>query len=455
MYSRFSFLAALIGSLTGLNSSLQAATEYIVTDLGTLGGTRSEAHGINNSGQIVGYSWGADNRKYHAYASQNGVMTNLGTLGGSHSEANAINAIGQIVGEAFLPGDQAYHAFVRQSGFMTDLGTLGGKSSEAYGINSFGQIVGSASLVGDLVTHAFVSQNGFLTDLGTLGGSSSEALGVNDSGQIVGNSWILVPNSPDDDETEHAVIIQNGVMTDLGALGGNWSHANAINAMGQIVGSATTADDQAAHAFLFWNGLMTDLGSLGGEMSEATTINISGQVVGNSLLAGNRESHAFVFDYGVMTDLNSLIDGSPGWTLLAADGINDSGQIVGTGYNPAGEAHAYLLTPVPIPPPVASIQPSSLQKSITGAGFLTATASTVISGGKKPFSYAWTVTGGGGAFSVDSPFSSVTNISASLAMCDSVKGTATLIVTDARGRQAQTTAPISFRALRIRGQVCQ
>src|SRR5215207_10175943 len=54
-------------------------------DLGTLGGTNSYAYGINDSGQVVGYSDTA-NSGPHAflYDSTNG-MKDLGTLGGTNS----------------------------------------------------------------------------------------------------------------------------------------------------------------------------------------------------------------------------------------------------------------------------------------------------------------------------------------------------------------------------------
>ena len=35
-------------------------------------------------------------------------------------------------------------------------------------------------------------------------------------------------------------------------------------------------------------------------------------------------------------DLNSLLPPNSGWTLTSATGINDAGQIVGYGLNPAG-----------------------------------------------------------------------------------------------------------------------
>jgi probable HAF family extracellular repeat protein len=46
-----------------------------------------------------------------------------------------------------------------------------------------------------------------------------------------------------------------------------------------------------------------------------------------------------------MTDLNSLIPGAPGWDLIQANAINDSGWIVGYGTNTAGAQDAFLLRP--------------------------------------------------------------------------------------------------------------
>src|SRR6516162_6587597 len=50
-----------------------------MTDLGTLGGSRSFAFGINDQGQVVGYSYLPDGT-YHAFLWQGGVLTDLNSL---------------------------------------------------------------------------------------------------------------------------------------------------------------------------------------------------------------------------------------------------------------------------------------------------------------------------------------------------------------------------------------
>src|SRR5579864_2466778 len=222
------------------------AQKYTVTDLGTLGGSFAFAIGINDSGEVVGYSAFANpppgyGYSSHAFLYSNGMMKDLGTLGSpcddlSDSFAKAINASGQVVGGSNLPGDirnYTSHAFLYSNGTMTDLGTLGGTSSYANGINDSGQVVGVSSLPGDSAYHAFLYNNGAMKDLGTLGASTSSAYGINDSGQVVGASG-LPGNSG-----SHTFLYSNGTMTDLGTLGGCCSEGYGINASGEVVGRAS------------------------------------------------------------------------------------------------------------------------------------------------------------------------------------------------------------------------
>jgi probable HAF family extracellular repeat protein len=55
-----------------------------------------------------------------------------------------------------------------------------------------------------------------------------------------------------------------------------------------------------------------------------------------------RPEHAVFWDSnGTMKDINP-----PGWTLSEATAINDSGQIVGFGWDANNLSHGFLLTPV-------------------------------------------------------------------------------------------------------------
>ena len=76
-------------------------TERVIQDLGTLNGGNSYAYGLNDAGDVVGYS-GSD-----AFLYQNGVMLDLNNLIGAGSgwtltQAYAINSLGEIAGSGTL-----------------------------------------------------------------------------------------------------------------------------------------------------------------------------------------------------------------------------------------------------------------------------------------------------------------------------------------------------------------
>ena len=104
------------------------------------------------------------------------------------------------------------------------------------------------------------------------------------------------------------------------------------------------------HAFLWIGGVMTDLGVLPGSIgSVAYGISNSGEVVvGGSQggIDGGGVNHAIIWRGGIAIDLNTLLVSiDAGWTLEAATGINDSGQISAWGRHSLGAIHAFLLTP--------------------------------------------------------------------------------------------------------------
>jgi probable HAF family extracellular repeat protein len=297
-----------------------------------------------------------------------GSLLNLGALGGTYSQAYGLNDAGQIAG-IFYPANSGLgqQGFLYSDGVMTDIGTLGGNGgTAAYGINASADVVGASFTSGNASSHAFVYSGGTMTDIGTLGGSdlTSVAYGVNNAGQVVGSSTLTNGSG-----TCHAFLYSGSVMADLGTLGGSDSEAWGVNNSGQVVGDASTAGG-AAHAFLYSGGVMTDLGTLGGNYSEADSealgINDAGQIVGDSLVAGNITYDAFLYSGGVMTDLNSLLPVGSGWQLSQAFSINGSGQIVGDGLFD-GQPAAFLLD---TSESSSSPEPCSLALVAAGVGFL-------------------------------------------------------------------------------------
>jgi probable HAF family extracellular repeat protein len=302
-----------------------AVTPYTITDLGSFGGN-SYAYAINESGQVTGWSQTAGGDP-HAFLWDNGVMRNLGVHYGYD-----INASAQVV------GGHGQLAFLWENNSVRYLSTLGGASSVAYAINDSGQVVGMAyTPSGD--RHAFLWEDGVVTDLGTLGGSRSEARGINALGQVVGMAY-------DENERYRAFLWEDGVMHNLGTLGGVFTYAHDINVSGQVAGSSCWSGFDY-HAFLWQDGVMHDLGTLGGDESHGFGINASAQIVGRAWDASG-DQLAFLWEDGVMHKLNNLIPADSGWDLTTARGINDLGQIVGSGFH-NGEMRAFLLTPIPEP----------------------------------------------------------------------------------------------------------
>jgi probable HAF family extracellular repeat protein len=316
-------------------------------DLGTLGGARSEALGVNLLGDVVGSSTTADGAS-HAFLYRDGRMFDLGTLpGGTASRATDITDGGAIVGDsginAYGPQFREFtQGFIWQGGAMRALGALYCPctfnsrygTSRALAVNGGGRIVGDSLTNRQALAHAFVWQADAMRDVGNEidGASSSAAYDINEADEIVGEA------------DGHAFFMTCGLIQDLGALPGHaTSSACAVNDVGQVAGNSVAADG-VSHAFLWELGAMRSLGPLPRDMSsEARAINVTGQVVGRSGTADLSTSRAVLWQGGAAIDLNSLIT-VPGWTLSDATDINDVRQIVGIGLR-NGQLRAFLLNP--------------------------------------------------------------------------------------------------------------
>jgi len=144
-----------VGQIVGRSDTASGAEHAFLwtaadgmVDLGTLGGSTSDALDINNVGQVVGRAATASGAERAFLWTAAGGMADLGTLGGAdtRSQAHGINDAGQVVG---LVNDGDDHAFYwTAAGGMVPLPTLSGIESAARAINSAGQIAG----YGDIAT---------------------------------------------------------------------------------------------------------------------------------------------------------------------------------------------------------------------------------------------------------------------------------------------------------------
>jgi probable HAF family extracellular repeat protein len=136
-------------------------------DLGVLDGySGSLAEGINDSGQIIGRSYLRDlSGALYGYQATlfdiGDIPMGLGSLGGNYSYANGINNQGQIVGYSSRPGDLDIRATIFGYGISPiDLNDLidplsGWTLQHATAINSNGDIVGYGLINGQ--TRAFLA----------------------------------------------------------------------------------------------------------------------------------------------------------------------------------------------------------------------------------------------------------------------------------------------------------
>lgn len=241
----------------------------------------SGAWSINDRGQIVGFSLNSAFERRPVLWDHAGIHE-LETLGGTYSDAFGINQHGEIAGWATLP-DQGYeiiHAVLWNRRGVTNINPFQTDLSVASSLNSKGEIVG-AYLDGEFLRAVRWNKKG-VELLGTLGGHESEAYWINDKGDAVG--WCELP-----DGAWHACLwTSHGDTVDLGVNEGLYSEAYSINRHGEVVGTYYL-DDELNQAWAFiWSRKdgMQDLSErtiglpAGVHVAHATALTISAGLMG-------------------------------------------------------------------------------------------------------------------------------------------------------------------------------
>lgn len=232
---------AVVGVVNTGNTNQRAFVwqSGVFTLIPTLGGAINAARAINNSGQVVGYSQnGAGQQRAFIYSG--GVVSELAPLAGStQCIAHGINNSGVVVGSCIVSGNRAVKW---ESGVATDLGSYGTGSHDTYGwsINDAGTVTGTDVdyTVNPHRDRAVIWQGAPISALQEYPDlQSSQAFGINSDGVIVGHASANSTTAP-----VRAVYWVNGLVDELGVpTGYAISTASGVNNSGMVAGFAENA----------------------------------------------------------------------------------------------------------------------------------------------------------------------------------------------------------------------
>jgi probable HAF family extracellular repeat protein len=289
---------------------------------------------------------------------------------GTENDLNAafgINNSGQVVGVTTSLTTGLSSTFIYSNGTFSPVsfpGSTAGFGTSGFGINNSGQVVGQyGDTAGNFNAFLFSGGNNYTTinppQSSPVNPLFAEANSINNKGQIL----ISAQNANGIFSFDN-FLYSNGVFTPLTAISslGTTVFANGINDAGTIVGYATDSSN-VNHGFILNGSKITPLDDPNAQSNpfsfqngtNANGINNSGEIVGFYSDA-NGNSHGFVYQNGVFTTVDDP---------LAANGteffgVNDSGQIVGFYLDANFAEHAFLATPTAVP------EPASLSLAVVG-----------------------------------------------------------------------------------------
>jgi probable HAF family extracellular repeat protein len=182
----------IVGEASTPNGEIHAvkwSPAGVITDINPAGGA-GQATGINDAGDISGYVFPQFGNGEHVWLWRaNGTQQDLGTLGGQRAFAYGINNNLIIVGESEQPPPKPDIAFRwSQATGMKPIGVFGG-GSKALGISDRNRVVGfqivNQGVIGLTVLNGVKTT---LPDLGQKGFPFSGPTAVNLCGTVVGSS---------------------------------------------------------------------------------------------------------------------------------------------------------------------------------------------------------------------------------------------------------------------------
>jgi hypothetical protein len=276
-----------------------------------------------------------------------------GTNAGTGTNANGISNNGNSVGFA-IDNNGNFNNFVANplKSHSANVLNLGSTAANAFGVNSSGTVVGT-----DGNGNAFYLNKGKLHTFIPLGGMSATAFGINDHGTIVGQ-YVTSTATPG-----FIRVNGNSFITINAPSGPNTVNAQSINNHGLIVGFYVGTDGQD-HGFMAnernaVNGVLTGtpiadpvIPNVPGEpgatfvFSQILSVNDKGIAVGY-YGDSTTSQHGFIYNtntgqYTFLDDPNEAFNN--GVEVTQITGITNSGEITGFYTDANGVAHGFDAT---------------------------------------------------------------------------------------------------------------
>ena len=320
-------------------------TRFEITDLGHLGGGSSMARDINGNGIIVGASVTATGETA-GFVWQEGVMSTPSIAGQTHFYSISGNSIAGIVGSG-----EAIQA-MRTTPDLSSVEIVGPSDgyTVAYGVNSNWLVGVQKNSAGQYVAARMSPETTQLLSL--MESDMSVAYHISSNGRVAGTLFTaggeargFVDEAPGPENSRFYTVSSNG--TAAGSIAGSpasWqagSDPQIFEGNGEIY-----ARNQSGWAV----GVVNN----GASKESSTPVRrfldespwIGDQTIASKTLDTYR---AALWKNGELNDLNEMLLGGENWLLLEASGLNESGQITGTGLL-NGELRAFLLNPVQAAP---------------------------------------------------------------------------------------------------------
>lgn len=337
--------AAAAFLLAAAGSTFAAPPTYYITDLGTLGGTDSVAYDVNDYAEVVGWSYtqGGDMR---AFLWRNGQMINLGVLpGATSSVATGINNLGDVVGYSGGRG------FYWSDGVMTEMPKFdGGTGVYPEDISDAGRACGYAYDDGGLAKGFWwdASQNwDFLQELTAPNGITTHAARAINFSRYTA----MDGNGGSGDRDSWRAYYTN--YWDVPSSGGS-SYSMEINYSGWMAGYRYNSGGTARGFRWKSEADVRTINPISGYTDQFKFgINDAGNCAGYSrrltgLATYEYEATVYIEAQNGNFQIEPYITNRGTWQLNVARAINDRDQIVGYGtINGGDDNRAYLLTPVP------------------------------------------------------------------------------------------------------------